>query len=106
MSNFLKKNEEQEAPFKTDRPSLSLYHDIYIYIYVCVCVCVWLYVIVCINREKHMLIYVKDIKSGSSIVWSFALWVYIYIYYHPQTDCFVLSELFRVARHVGRSKPG
>ena len=32
--------------------------------------------------------------------------VYIYIYCHPQTDCFVLSELFSVARHAGRSKPG
>ena len=31
--------------------------------------------------------------------------IYIYIYCHPQTDCFVLSELFSVARHVGRSKP-
>ena len=32
---------------------------------------------------------------------------YIYIdYCHPQTDYFVLSELFSVARHVGRSKPG
>ena len=30
----------------------------------------------------------------------------IYIYSHPQTDCFVQSELFRVAKHVGRSKPG
>ena len=30
----------------------------------------------------------------------------IYIYSHPQTDCFVLSELFSVARHAGRSKPG
>ena len=28
------------------------------------------------------------------------------IYSHPQTDCFVLSELFSVARHSGRSKPG
>ena len=28
------------------------------------------------------------------------------VYCHPQTDCFVLSELFSVARHVGRSKPG
>ena len=28
------------------------------------------------------------------------------IYCHPQTDCFVLSELFSVARHAGRSKPG
>ena len=32
--------------------------------------------------------------------------IYIYIYSHPQTDCFVLSELFSVARHAGRSKPG
>ena len=28
------------------------------------------------------------------------------IYSHPQTDCFVLSELFSVARHAGRSEPG
>ena len=28
------------------------------------------------------------------------------VYCHPQTNCFVLSELFSVARHVGRSKPG
>ena len=25
---------------------------------------------------------------------------------HPQTDCFILSELFSVARHVGRLMPG
>ena len=31
---------------------------------------------------------------------------YIYIYCHPQTDCFVLSELFSVARHVECSKLG
>ena len=24
------------------------------------------------------------------------------IYCHPQTDCFVVSQLFSVARHVGR----
>ena len=30
----------------------------------------------------------------------------ICIYCHPQTDCFVLSELFIVARDAGRSKPG
>ena len=30
--------------------------------------------------------------------------IYIYVT-HPQTDCFALSELFSVARHVGRSKP-
>ena len=28
------------------------------------------------------------------------------MYCHQQTDCFILSELFRVARHAGRSKPG
>ena len=32
--------------------------------------------------------------------------IYIYIYSHPQTDCFVLSEHFSVARHIGHSKPG
>ena len=29
-----------------------------------------------------------------------------YVYCHPQTDCFILSELFSVARHAGHSKPG
>ena len=33
------------------------------------------------------------------------IYIYIYIYSQPQTDCFVLSELFSVARHAGRSKP-
>ena len=32
--------------------------------------------------------------------------IYIYIYCHPRTDCFILSELFTVARHVGHWKPG
>ena len=31
---------------------------------------------------------------------------YIYIYCHPQKDCFVVSQLFRVARNVGRLKLG
>ena len=34
------------------------------------------------------------------------IYIDIYIYCHPQTDYFVLSEHFSVARHVGRSKPG
>ena len=34
------------------------------------------------------------------------IYIYIYIYCHQQTDCFVLSELFSVARHAGPSKPG
>ena len=28
------------------------------------------------------------------------------MYCHPQTDCFVLSEFFDVARHVGRLRLG
>ena len=40
-------------------------------------------------------------KMGTSL-----LYIYIYIYCHPQTDCFVVSELFSVARHVGRLKLG
>ena len=30
----------------------------------------------------------------------------IYIYIHQQTDCFVVSQLFSLARHVGRYKLG
>ncbi len=30
----------------------------------------------------------------------------IYIYSHSQTDCFVVSQLFSVATHVGRLKLG
>ena len=32
--------------------------------------------------------------------------IYIYIYCHPQTDSFVLLQLFSVARHVGRLNLG
>ena len=34
------------------------------------------------------------------------LYIYIYIYCHPQTDSFVVSQLFIMARHVGRLKLG
>ena len=30
----------------------------------------------------------------------------MYIYCHPQTDCFVVSQLFSMTRHVGRVKLG
>ena len=34
------------------------------------------------------------------------IYIYIYIYCHPQTDCLVITQLFSVARHVGRLKLG
>ena len=39
---------------------------------------------------------VRDICAASTIWW----WWYIYIYCHPQTDCFVLSELFSVYIYI------
>ena len=32
--------------------------------------------------------------------------MYMYTYCHPQTNYFVVSQLFGVARHVRHSKPG
>ena len=32
--------------------------------------------------------------------------IYIYIYCHPQALCFVVSQLFSLARHLGRLKLG
>ena len=34
------------------------------------------------------------------------LYMYINVYCHPQTVCFVISQLFRAARHAGRFKLG
>ena len=34
------------------------------------------------------------------------IYIYIYIHCHPPTDCFVVSQLFSVTRHVGRLKLG
>ena len=94
--------------------SLSLYIYIYIYIYMCVCVCV------CykpINyKECRFHFYWKKfwtqahtyfrIFTNVNSVFKKMVYSQDYIYSHPQTDCFVLSELFSVARHAGRSKPG
>ena len=78
------------------------------------------------SSYEFSLTYAIDLLIQNSVWWLFlifnknktksnawnCLWqlskerLYIYIYCHPQTDCFVLSELFSVARHIGRSKPG
>ena len=47
----------------------------------------------------------KWILSSSSMLSIHAcILIYIYIYRHPQTYCFVVSRLFSVAKHVGRLK--
>ena len=41
---------------------------------------------------------VRDIRAASTIWWWYIyIYIYIYIYCHLQTDCFVVSQLFRVA---------
>ena len=50
----------------------------------------------------------REICASSATWWWWYIYIYIYIYIylcHPQTDFFVVSQLFSVARHVGRLKP-
>ena len=55
---------------------------------------------------------VGDIYISPNIIAEIYLVIYIYIYIyiyilgHPQTDCFVVSQLFSLARHAGRFKLG
>ena len=52
---------------------------------------------------------IVTVKLNRKFLSCLTLYIYIYIIYiycHPQTDCSVRSELFSVARHAGRSKPG
>ena len=60
------------------------------------------------NNWKH--IRKNDLIQKFSNIWLCTVDIkalrYIYTYCHPLTDCFVLSELFSVAKHAGRSKPG
>ena len=66
---------------------ICMYIYIYVYIYTYIYVCMYIYIYVCIYI--YVYIYV-------------CIYIYIYVYCHPQTDSFVVSELFSVARHVGR----
>ena len=45
-------------------------------------------------------------KVFTSICLFHYIYIYIYIHCHPQTDCFVESQLYSVARHVWRLNPG
>ena len=65
-------------------------HHVYIYIYI------YIYN----SKDWDLLYFSKDLLNDLFIQ------LCIYIYSLLQTDCFVLSELFSVVRHAGRSKPG
>ena len=67
-----------------------MYMYMCIYVYISVCANIYVYIGTYICTYELMYVYMEN----------------IYIYCHPQTDCFVLSELFSVARPAGRSKPG
>ena len=45
-------------------------------------------------------------KGSLPVTLDYTRQLFLYIYCHPQTDCFVVSQLFSVARHLGRSKLG
>ena len=42
----------------------------------------------------------------SFVVLYIYIYIYIYICCHPQTDCFVVSQLIKMARRIGRFKLG
>ena len=48
----------------------------------------------------------SKIGSKFSITLCVCVCVFIYIYCHPQTDYFIVSQLFSVARHTGCFKLG
>ena len=48
---------------------------------------------------------VRDIRATSA-TWWWWWYIYIYIYRHPPTNCFLVSQLFGVARHAERFKLG
>ena len=52
-----------------------------------------------------LIVEVREIYLYLSFCTYLSMFLYIYIYCHSQTDCFVVSQLFSVARYVGRLKP-
>ena len=42
----------------------------------------------------------------SPVLFVLYIYIYIYIYCYSQTDCFIILQLFSVARHVGHFKLG
>ena len=61
---------------------------------------IYIYILSSIDRLflRHLLLF--------HLLFYIYIYIYIYICCHPQTGCFVVSQLFSVARHVGRLKLG
>ena len=66
-----------------------------------------LHVAKCLKRNSDILLTRPDKGTGVVIflVANFTL-MNLYIYCHPQTNCFVVSQLSSVSRHAGRFKQG
>ena len=54
-----------------------------------------------LHFSSYIYIYIERERERCVCV---CIYIYIYIYSHPHTDCFVVSQLFSVARHVGSFK--
>ena len=96
---------------------LGSYKEIYIYIYIYIYIRSETFEN---NLNSHLNPRVSIYPSGEckntklnvtgedleTLVANIYIYIYIYICSHPQTDCFVVSQLFYVARHVGHFKLG
>ena len=78
----------------------------YIYIYIYIYISFYIYLIAWMFISDA--IFMPPAKKPPSEIMTTILCydIYIYIYTHPQTDCFIVSQFFSVARHTKRFKPG
>ena len=52
-------------------------------------------------------LYIMNILSLSLYIYIYIyIYIYMYIYCQPQTDCFIVLQLFSVARHIEHLKLG
>ena len=68
-------------------------------------VCVYVLTIVYAN-ECLKYAFIRDPNYSCVCIIYIYIYIYVCIYCHLQTDCFVVSQLFSVARRVGRLKLG
>ncbi len=59
-----------------------------------------------IQEPVHYIGWIYNMKIKFYIYLYIYIYIYIYIYCHQNTDSFVVSQLFSMARHGGRLKLG